>query len=551
MPLGLLKSNLQEIQSTACHNGTLVASAGGTRVYEASKGWGRLWHWFYNVAELFGAKQFRNNALVKAMKKTHTLYAEEQRAIEGHAKKYKEYLEALCQEGKASSSKVRLARRRITAWNEGIRPFLKRVHRDADPALLKLLGEDREAFSWGKISDDLHNLQGVIDLESLFHTQLPLKVLAKLSSKEALSDRETKELDRWIKKFNRSSEKRIRPIHKALQAFVKHLGDKADLLELELELILRGCQLFVHADPKHLAWRDSLKEGDALFCNGKKVILGSELGKKRGGKENRQVVFAVQGDDSKVLVIGHNQAAVGLRWILSDRKGILFHLPDMYELDVTKGNALMERLEEPLKGYNWASDERALNPVDKNVIDPITNVIRWLVTHQRTPHNFASESLMYTKKDAKGERLLKCLKVPLEAEFDYNAIEAFAFSVAGGNLEVWKYMMGASGMLPPLRAKSKRSPFAEYFRDAFERALRGVPIEKAAASWGIVVESVAKRGEEFYAEVVKMKEECCLASKADEAKVIDVMKKLYREMFLISTLWPDFKQRVLEELNGK
>lgn len=564
MPLGLLKSNLQEIDSTARHNGILIASGWGTRVYEASKGWGKLWHWFYNIAELFGAKQFRNSALVKAMQKTHTLFAQEQKAIEGHAVQYKEYLGALRRGEKASSSKVRQARGEITSWNEGVRPFLERVHRDADLALLKLFEKHYGAkppFTWKKISDELHNLQRVIDLESLFHTQLPLKVLAKLSIKEGLSkwetkdleQRETKDLDRWMKKFNKSSEERIRPIHKALIAFVKHLGGKADLLELELELILRGCQLFTHADPKHTAFRDSLKEGDTLSCNGKKVVLGPELGGKRGGKENHQVVFAVQGDDSRVVVIGNNQASVGLRKILSERQGILFHTPDVYDLDVTKGIALMERLEEPLKDYDWSSDKRGLNPVDKNVIDPITNVIRWLVDNQRTPHNFAIESLMYTKKDEKGERLLKCLKVPLEAEFDYNAIEAFAFSVARGNLQVWKYMMEASGMLLPINLKSKASPFAVFYKDVFRRALKGdeTPMETVATTRKVAFKSIVERGKVFYDEVVKVKEECCRASGADEVKVKKVMIKLYEDMFLISTLWPDFTERVIKELNAK
>jgi len=569
MSLPQLSSNLQELYSAVHRDepipAKLVANPWGSRVYNSTKGWGRLWRWFYSFIGIVYKGNLKQRALTKAMLKTKQLFETHLTLVQENGKKYGEYLEALCKNKKHDTSKLKSVRKGLVDWVEGVRPFVKLVYAGKNKQVETLFQEyygscPRRPFTCDQaVLATLKNYQRVVDLEGLFHTDLPITVLAKLSTGEKLKDEEEKHLKRWIKKFNKSKENRgIREIHKTLLAFVQFLkaDKKAKLTRLELALVDRECKVFLERDKKHIKWRDSLKPGDTVRCKGKTIVLGKELGEKKPSKKNKNVVFAIKGDPSKVVVVGINRAVLRLKRRLAKNHGILFHTAKYEKVDASGSLALIERLHDPIDGYAWTSIRgKPISYHDQGIAFTLAKAIKWLIEQERTPYYLSTKYLMYDRK-----RLLKSLKVPLEREFDYLTCEQFAFDAANKNYEVFKYLIVHSKLRPSSNDQNLISyQYAGFFKTVVRHALDGnkTKISDVASIRKITDPKIVDRGEKLYKEANEIKDRCSSEIQASyhvpntqllETQIAQVMKHLYDSMYQISIFWHTFQDNLINEV---
>lgn len=513
-------------------------------LYNSSKGLGRIWKWFFQFFEIFLGPEFLEVRLYRAMSKTHQCFHENSMGLKEISQGYQEYLLDASKGKDFDQSKLADLRKGITDWNDSLRPFLKGINKNKETALKALThlgfeydpkkGGNPVPFALDSTLLQLKKCQKILDLEGIMGEPVPFSILEKLAVGAHIEEEESKQLAKWLSKVAKNGDRiGVRLFHHAFSGFIyllkkygKFEKDKEpNLLRLELALLNRGCHLFAQRDPKQILWRDSLKPGDVILCNGREITLAEQIGIKTGKEDNNRI-FAIKGDASRVVSVGINEAVHGLKYYFSEKKAWGIE-PAAYKEIESKGRfALIERLDLPLDSYRWSSPEgelidedfdvgdplvdidkdskvkELLDNIDKDsdVADPLANLVRWFIQEKCTPVNFSSKYLMFSK-----EGVLKCLKVTLKQEnnFDYCALEEFVHECADGNSKIFRYLMNKSTMVLHW--------YGKFFKKIVAKWEEGKPID-AAQEAGIVDKiteiKIVDRCTEMVAELSRMKAEC-------------------------------------------
>ena len=188
----------------------------------------------------------------------------------------------------------------------------------------------------------------MIKVESFTKIPLPAPILKKLNDQFNLESEEGRELNLWIETVKKAGVP-IRCLHEALKLLF------ANPAKVEITLEARGLKLYDLKDPQHLAWRDALKEGDSVYCNGRAVILGKRLDEKTDF--DNHVYFEIK---EGLLLIGINRAVPGaMKETNLKAWGIV--PAAILEVDVEGKCAIVERLAIPVKSLIWSS-KSAISP---------------------------------------------------------------------------------------------------------------------------------------------------------------------------------------------
>src|ERR1700733_4789961 len=427
MELELLGSNFREI-FVATHDDSqkidLVANGFGTRLYHASEGWGRFWKWFFNIVKIFVGEDFEKQKLHEAMEKTHRVFKEELSSIEEHIKTYNSCLQEIINGTDLKEEGYHDARHSIANLYREITTFTSFANDKENEKLSKLFKqyyntEDGSPFSCTYDENELQKIQEIIALEGLFQKPLPLFLLKKLATGHEITESESQKLQSWIVKINKNDALDLEIFHAGLIACVDYFSTEqqpANLLTLELALANRKCEIFDRVDQEHIEWRESLKKGDVIQCNANKIKLGDPLNVKFT-ETDRHIIFTVEGDSQKVVVIGMNKVILALEQRVMEERCAGSCFVAYKDVDAQGTCALVERLKKPLDKVTWISTD-CLDPIDKNTARPIANLMKYWIKNKITLQDMLLKNFMFSD-----DEVLKYAKINFPVEIDYVALE--------------------------------------------------------------------------------------------------------------------------------
>lgn len=545
--LGPVKDNFREISHAIYRNNeklSLVANFSGTRIYDSGCGWGKIWQWFYSIVECLAGRGIWLSKLKTAILNTHAQFQQKLPLISAHATQYARYLKKSCNGYAVNENDFFAARKAITEWNHATSRFIKIAANPKQVKLSQLFNlcfdhASAEVFSFPEYRA-LKRYQKIIDLEGFTNGPLPLGQLEKAFLGKMLNESDQSVLKKWVRKINLSS-CTVRQLHAALRAIQEELTqpgeERPNLGKMELCLEEYGCTLFKQPDPRHLHWRNQIQPGVQIDSE---FILGEQIGKKPVGFDEFKI-YDVDNYEDLVLIIGHNEAVLEMRQIKHSRENYAIEPVQFLGLDTRGRWAVMEKLQ-PLNGQEWTS-HTTLTRGDRQRSEKIVNLLKWLVEEEQTPQNFSPYTLMFDQNFQ-----LKSLKPTLPGDFDYNALEDFAFQYASGNPIVFQHLMEASGL--------SRHQTAEFYYEVVEYALKGeaFDIDDLGGIYNVTDQKVIDRGLSLQTDILQIRRKCCLEilknnPQEDPQKiqnqVNDLLFKCYKKTKAAGLLWPTLQSEVM------
>jgi hypothetical protein len=512
LSISALGNNLKETWALAnCSNADdvpLVPNLSGTKLYISSSGWGRLWRWFFDYYSIFYGTSLEQCKLHHAIDLTRHSFLHHLKAVQEDAFRYRAYLTRLSQKEPADENKMHRYRKSIKAWNTSIYPTYKAIKNLENSLLVEThikqhilpLHIEPEAIK------DIRRCQKIIALEGILEEPLPIEILYLASLDEELTFNQEKVLKRFVKKVNRSStEITMRSFHRTMSDLIALFkraqpDTKPDLANLELMLSRYGWDLYIQPDKVHMDWRDTCAPGQTYYCNGREIILGEELPSVEH-EEDYNRVFTVKNDDSLIVSIGINEAIHPLkRRVAKDSE---WGIHSAAYIDVCPKFALIEKLKDPINSWSWKSpsiicaENEFFDKADQHVAKPLALLARWFIQENRIPTNFNKNHLMFNQAGQ-----LKCLKIALEGDFNFNVLEEFFWECTNGNAQIFMQIMEFSTL--------DQHPCAKFYKQMVIDALNNV-IQDAgdvAATENVDDYRVVDKGKELYTQVKKLESAC-------------------------------------------
>lgn len=562
--LELLSDNFQEIyhalHSTEKKGLNLVSNPSGTRIYDATRGWGRLWRWFYQIIEWATGKGTRLNKLKDAILYTHNVFQAQLPLIQRYLIHYEKYLKQSAGGYAVNEDNYFISRKVITHWNASTGPFVKLMQRQSYPKMNQLLhycfGQElsrqqtKQLFS-SPDTERLKQCQKIINLEGILQGPLPLAIFKKFIKNKPLNALEYKELDKWIKKANKISPD-VRLFHEALAALTflwkkdaeKPIDDTLELVRLEAFLEERGCAIFQKEDPKHIQWRRQLKKGVQLAYKENIITLGNQIVPSTS-RNDRTLVFNLDNSTNHVVLTAQNKVVLPLKKFKQQHASECGIEPAKI-LDVLEDGrwGIMEKLK-PLNSRKWSSVSGSISNEDRTEIESIKNLLQSFVRKNFTPESFSKASLMFDSQNQ-----LKTLKSTSKCAFDFNALEDFIYQFSSGNLTIFQYLMENTGLSSHLTA--------QFYCDMIANALRGdlAHADDMAGIYKISDPKVVDRTNLLTNQVVTLQKQLCakilelhpdLDFKSIETKVNNQILLCHKATKASGILWPGLAQEVLEK----
>lgn len=346
--IGLVGSQLHQIYELSPKE--LISNYFGDYLYPKSSWMGRLWTWFYKLHDSYFTPGLEQKNLQCAVNHVYQSFERHLRRIKPYETLYSDHIKGK----KIVFSELATAR--------------------------------RELFQFYQATPDCYHplYLPMIEVESLTKTPFPAPLIKKFT-KFTLDTDEKREFNFWIKTVNRSHVP-IKCLHAALGLVVENLP------EAEIMLEAHGLKIGTLKDPQHLAWRDALKEGDNVRCNGKIVTLGKRLDEK--SDFDHRVYFEIE---EGLLLIGINHAVPGMVRE-TNLKAWGVEPAAILEVDKEGKCAIVERLAAPVKTLKWSSNSADITEKDRVQALPLINWFRWLKDEEFVPDKFDPKFFMLDEK---------------------------------------------------------------------------------------------------------------------------------------------------------
>lgn len=295
----------------------------------------------------------------------------------------------------------------------------------------------------------LYRAQCIVDLEGRLKRKIPLGDLIRLS--------DSKRVQKWIRALNRKYEEiPFLDFQKALQEIVriaKILGYQLTLDDLILHLHKLDCDILCEEDPVHMQWRENLKEGSIIQCNGKDLTLGKELGNKAVLDCNR--VFELTGDLSQfVVIIALNRFLLPIRAHKMEKDQWGVQGAPIFQLDKKGRCLLMEKLPHAVVNYPWGDNVKLLKPEDHDKGLVLANHVFCFHQWGFIPKRICPEYLFFA------DNVLKSVHILEKEAFHYNNLERFCYDLGRHNVVITDFVMHVSKLI--------EHPVAKFYREAVE-----------------------------------------------------------------------------------
>lgn len=412
-----------------------------------------------------------------------------------------------------------------------------------------------------------------VQMEGVMQQSIPVALFAKLSDPKSLTVNENKRLKTWIQTLNQC-QKSISPklfvcVLKEVMNVIHLQGSSSlTLAELLLWLDREGCQIIHQEDPAHMDWREKLRAGDVIECNGKQLILGKQLSPDKLIDDDFKI-FELKNYPNYVVKIANNR----LRLLLENQKakneeehwGVRLvetianleqdkNKSEIHGLDDQGCCVVQEKLSSSFAGHSWLSHKMELNQEEEDKALIFANHLFCMHQWKATPQNLSFAHLMWDKNgNLKSTRLLK------KGGANYNEWEAYCEKAANGNIYVLNYLMHVS--------KLHEHKVGVYYREAIEHTLktgktdligRPLPLGHRQENYNQHIKKLCAEAQEIRESCLKIviahlrkKKQYSYQQESKLQKLVaDKLLQIYRASPMPGRFLPDFKERVIAGFTG-
>lgn len=316
-----------------------------------------------------------------------------------------------------------------------------------------------------------------IQMEGVMQQSIPVTLFAKLYDPDSLTVNENKCLKQWVEKVNECGASISPKLFSCVLNEIIHIihlqgSSPLTLPDLLVWLDEQGCEIIHRKDPAHLDWRERLRPGDTIECNGKALILGKQLGADKLVKDTFKVFELENYPDYVVKIADSCSRLLREARQVKDEQGhwgvrLVKTIPNIEEegetiisgLDLEGRCVVLEKLTSSFDSQNWTSRKLELTQEDEKKALVFANHIFCMSQWKATAQNLSLTHLMW---DQKG--VLKSTHPLKKGEPNYNDWEAYCEKAANGNLYVLNFLMNIS--------KLHEHPIGLYYRNAVEQTLK-------------------------------------------------------------------------------
>lgn len=307
-----------------------------------------------------------------------------------------------------------------------------------------------------------------VQMEGAMDRPIPVALISKLQS---LTLEEKRELKSWVKELNKSSLS-FDLVSNVLKEIIQviHLEGSSTLTLQDFIFWLdqQGCKFLYCEDNPHMDWREKLKEGDIVACNGKPFTLGRQLSPGKAINDEFKI-FELENHPDYVIKIANNsfslliedkQSHWGVRLVEKIKNIEIDPLkPPVDGLDKRGRCVILEKLSFSFDTISWDSQEGELTKKDRKLAMVLANHLFCMKEWNASSENFSLAHLMWDiNGDLKSTRPLK------KGLPNYNQWESLCIEAAKGNTAVLSYLMHVS--------KLTEHKIAKYYREAVEYTLK-------------------------------------------------------------------------------
>lgn len=566
-----LASNLIEVSHAKEPSHELVAFK--NKIYPAAHWFGRVLIWLYRYAgKILPIFKNRQRSLQIAIESSKAQFFKEVQHLENYEKSLNLGLKSAL-EGKPEGKLFLRAKEELQLFSRFFSPLMKEFRKAREERILDLLVPDSKvleakATSFKTLFHNLHFYQKLFDFEEVTKTPLPLSILRKMSFDQQLSVEEENRIKKWISKIENSAKQkvasfqgpldnslvRVRYVHRMFYHLVdfinknsKTLEKRAEVEVLEARLVNLGYKIFEECDPKHIAYRNTLKQGDKIQWGARELIIGQILVNPERDP-HYPIIFSVENDPRLEIIIYHNEA-----WSYLQRfQESILHcgIKPKEDLGISEfGRVIVsERLYYFLNQIRWTSMGSEIGQKDFVLAQPIVELLRGLITRPFTPQPLLPEYFAFNYNNEMRAR--ECLVPGIKS---YTALENFAYECAMGrdrkfNAAVFSHLITASGLGETKEAKA--------YLTLLEDALAGKDPEKSISlNSTLADEALLKRRGEFFYAIQNIYEECVesILEKYQISSEAALRKAVSEELILYytkrcpgSVIIPKFSEKVVQ-----
>jgi hypothetical protein len=379
-----------------------------------------------------------------------------------------------------------------------------------------------------------------VELEGIMGRSVPISLIAKIALEGRFTYNEKELLLSWVralKEYRASISFKLlsSALVEAMNVIYLQGSSSLTLIEFLDWLDKQGCPIVSWEDAAHMGWRDSLKQGHTIECNGKKVVLGRQISPvKLAGDVNK--VFEIEGHPHYVVKLAHNRFCLQIEEMRkkSDREhsGVRFvervkEFPGncaglhVDGLDRLGRCVVLEKLGSSLENDVWASEEKELEEEDRKRALVLANHIYCMSHWMSTPSVLSLSHLMW---DSRG--VLKSICILRKEPFHYNILESHCVMIAKDNRFILHFLMHVSQLI--------QHPVASYYQEAVVYTLKTgeINLHQNPLPKSHRLNDYKTKGEALCAEALELRRTCFNEAEAQfRASIgyaqdqVDVLKK--------------------------
>lgn len=315
-----------------------------------------------------------------------------------------------------------------------------------------------------------------VQFEGILQQETPVNLLAKIHHPKSLTVPENQRLKIWIEALNQQKHQlSLRLLILVLEEVSKIIAlqgsSSVTLEDLIYWLDQEGCPLLHQEDEPHMDWREKLKRGDKIECNGKSLLLGEQISLEK--EEDVYKIFALENYPEYVVKIANNRFRLLIENIeaKNEKQHWGFRLVETISnleedsnlivsgLDKSGRCVVLEKLMPAFEEDLWVSTTFQLAKEDEKLALVFANHIFCMIQWKASAQNLSLSHLMWDQ-----EGVLKSTRLLKKGSPNYNEWERYCEQAAQDNAYVLNFLMHVSEL--------NIHPIALYYREAVKHTLK-------------------------------------------------------------------------------
>lgn len=428
----LLKENLQELYLLQDKT-SLTSNFSKTRIYDSTKGLGKVWRIIHLFISLFVSKNYEKKCVETTLKKISLSYKQAIALTQETLERYKKLLDNNTL-SENHDDELNILEKKITILHKCYLPFFENF------------------FPTHPLVSKSKKYQQLIDLNSYLIRKnlipIPRSILkALLQEENEIPKDKMITLRSWIHGINARS-KKINPkyFHEALKTFLNDSEEQA--LKLEYILHKKNCKILTQEESSHIKWRNSLKKGFILKnTSSNQIILGNQI-----ETSSQFSLYFQENNPSQEILIGINESLLKIKKMQSDSYRGIVPLRKWIFIDPAGRWALLESLQDHPPSSNL-NDFSYLIEMLKKLIQCIG-----AETHFK-PHLIKWNKTGQIRIDLSSIAINEPLS-PLE----FDDVELLIYKIANKNLSLYSHLIE--------KTQLHKHIISYYFSTIFEKTMR-------------------------------------------------------------------------------